>query len=256
MKYRFYLYFALAAVLLVVLYFLWPLPFWYLSSRIILPAIEKTTDAAQAITSPVSVLFRVDDLARENKKLAEENTVLRSELVKATEQTSICTLSSQEFSSTSHSDVAAIARVTGRTPRGQSQTLIIDKGSQDGVREGAPAIVSGYLVGRVKRVDSSSSEVLLISSYLSMVPAVTGTSRETGLVRGGLEGLSLIELPINAKVGENEAVLTSGLGGDFPPGLAIGTLAQTLGVKKGPFQSLKIESPVNFSSIEFISILK
>ncbi|MDH4358754.1 MAG: rod shape-determining protein MreC [Candidatus Berkelbacteria bacterium] len=256
MKYKFFLYFALAATLLVILYFLWPLPFWYLSSRIVLPAVEKTTDAAQAIASPVSILFRIDDLAKENKRLEEENAVLKSGLIKATEQTSICTLYSKEFASANQSEVAAIARVTGRTPRGQSQTLVVDKGGQDGVREGAAVMTSGYLVGRVKRVDSSSSEVLLISSYLSMVPAITGTGRQTGLVRGGLEGLFLIELPINAKIGESEAVLTSGLGGDFPPGLSIGALAQSPGIKKGPFRSLKIISPINFSSIEFISILK
>lgn len=256
MKRGFYLYFAVAFILIIILYEIWPVPFWFISREVILPAAQMSSDAAKIIASPFSVLANFNSLEKDNKKLTQENNQLRAELAKLSEQSHICSSATAEILSSSSYENAKVAKVVGRTPWGYRESLVVNAGQNDSIREGAAVLSNGYLVGRVKKVHSSQSEIELISSHVSLIPAILEKSRESGLIQGKLEGLSMIEVPTNANIEANEKVLTSGLGGDLPSGLLIGETLPIVGVKKGPFQTLKISSPINFSSIEFVSILK
>ena len=256
MKKRFYFYFAAALILVVILYEIWPDPFWLVSRRVILPLAEKTTDGVKIMASPFSVIANFNALEEENKQLEAENNELRAALAKQKEQSHICASVTEEIKSSSAFSIASVAKVTGRTPRGYRESLIVDAGKQDSIREGAAVISNGYLVGKVKKVYDSQSEIELVTSHVSLIPAILEKSRESGLAQGGLEGLMLIDVPTNAKVEANEKVLTSGLGGDLPSGILVGATLPVVGVRKGPFQSVKISSPINYSAIEFVSILK
>jgi rod shape-determining protein MreC len=146
--------------------------------------------------------------------------------------------------------------VIGRTPYSFNQSIVLDKGSTDGVKEGAAVISQGYLLGRIVVADPRKSEVRLIFSHLSRIPAMIESTHESGLVQGGLEGLILNDVSINAKISPGDKVETSGLGGDLPPGILIGTVSEILGIKGGLFQSAKIESQIKPTSIEVVSIIK
>jgi len=243
-------------ILFVVLYMIWPVPFWYVAKNVILPTSQKVKTLARIIYSPVDILVKINGLAKENKKLSEENLQLKSQIVASSQDKKLCLEIAQENLSSGRLGGSSIsARVIGRTPQDFNRILVLNKGSDDGVKKGAAVLSMGYLVGRINNILSSQSEVTLVTDHKSLIPAILEKSRQTGLVQGGLEGLILSEVPINSVIEKGENVLTSGLGGDFPTGVIIGQIKETQ--KSGSlFQSAKIEYPISSSKIEVVSIIK
>jgi rod shape-determining protein MreC len=247
----------LSILLLVILYEIWPLPFWYLSKNVILPAGEMTSDAANAAISPFRFLLNISNLDKENKQLVQQNEDLTAEVARLNENVHLCSAVNQEVNlSKIEGQSTVVARIVGRTPNSSNQIIIINAGTNDQVKEGAAVLSSGHLIGQVKKVDSNRSEVKLIFSHDSLVPAILEKTRETGLIQGGLEGLSLTEIPATANVAEQDRVLTSGLGGDLPAGILIGSTRGALKEKDNLFQSIKVLSPVGVSTLEVVSVVK
>lgn len=137
------------------------------------------------------------------------------------------------------------------------RSIFIDKGSADGVRVGMPVESSRGLVGQVFRTTPNSSQVVLITDSSSAVPARLGTSRATGILRGGGVGGSLsidwIDLKYQLEVGE--VVLTSGLGGRFPPDLVIGRVIEVDRREAELFQRAVIQPAVDFDAIEVLFVI-
>lgn len=106
------------------------------------------------------------------------------------------------------------------------RAVLIDRGTRDGVGEDWVVISRGALVGRVRRADSSSSEVMLIVDPDSGVGVRHQLDRFAGILRGGNRGpatLSSLEyVPRDQAVAVGDAIVTSGLDGVFPPGLLVG----------------------------------
>jgi len=207
-------------------------------------------------TSPIRFLISLNQLDHENKAVLEENRKLKSELARLSELMIEQKVLEREKASSSGFEILATAKVIGRTPIGLSQQFILNQGKNSLIKDGQAVISQGYLVGRIKETYDDQSKVELISNYRSQIPAVLLESRNTGLVQGSLEGIFLTEIPATSQINANETVVTSGLGGDLPPGIIIGKVTQTVTARRGLFQSIKVETPINFSSIEYVSVLK
>jgi rod shape-determining protein MreC len=114
-------------------------------------------------------------------------------------------------------------------------TLVINKGSQDGIREGAPVLCHEGLVGRVWEVRSHHSIVLLLTDRHSAV-GVMLTEHEGvyGIVKGtGKRWCELIHLSKHVVPKKGEVLVTSGLGGVFPKGIPVGEVV-SVSVKTEP----------------------
>jgi len=119
------------------------------------------------------------------------------------------------------------ARVIGRAPSNWYSTLVVDRGSEDGVRKNQVVVSDAGLVGRVTAVTSHSARVLLILDLEGAVGAMVQESRTIGVVEGGKDKpglLRMVHLPYDAKLEKGQAVITSGLGGVFPRGIPIGKI--------------------------------
>ena len=149
------------------------------------------------------------------------------------------------------------ASVIGQDSSQAVRSIIIDKGSADGVRVGMPVESSRGLVGQVFRTTPNSSQVVLITDSSSAVPARLGTSRATGILRGGGVGGSLsidwIDLKHQLEVGE--VVLTSGLGGRFPQDLVIGRVIEVDRREAELFQRAIIQPAVDFDALEVLFVI-
>lgn len=133
-----------------------------------------------------------------------------------------------------------LARVLGADPRRGAAFLIIDKGAVDGVKVGQVAVVEKLLVGRVVTVDKHQSVVGTIYSREEKVPVKI---RDNLAIVQGEFGLSLQvkELLQGAQVTEGEVVVTSGIGGNYPPGLLIGKIGQVRVQEEEPFKTATVE---------------
>lgn len=137
------------------------------------------------------------------------------------------------------------------------RSIIIDKGSEDGVFVGMPVESARGLVGQVYRTTDHAAMVILVTDNISSIPARMGSSRATGIVRGGGLGGSLtmdwIDLEAQLEVGES--VLTSGLGGRFPEDMVIGRVTAVERQEAELFQRAVIQPAVDFGSLEMVFVI-
>ncbi|HEY63614.1 MAG TPA: rod shape-determining protein MreC [Caldilineae bacterium] len=149
-----------------------------------------------------------------------------------------------------------VARVIGRDPTNLSNYLLINVGREHGIREGMPVVTERGLVGRISKVNSTTSQVLLLIDPASAVNALIQSSRLTGLVEGQAGGeLVMNYIPQDAAVTPGEIVITSGLGGHFPRNLVIGQIMAVRQRDYEMFQKAIVRPSVDFSQLEHVLVI-
>jgi rod shape-determining protein MreC len=117
------------------------------------------------------------------------------------------------------------ARVIAASPSALARTLLIDAGRNQGVRDGFPVASGEGLLGRVVQAGDDSATVRLLSDRLSRVPVFIGKQQARGLLTGTGTGPPRLEFVAgDVPVAAGDVVTTSGLGGVFPRGLAVGVV--------------------------------
>ncbi len=219
--------------------------------------------AGNFIVNRVSIFvddfFHLVSLGKENQLLVKENLDLQSQIAILKEVQHENEILKNEIGLAKNaSDLYQIstASIIGRSSSGYIKTVVIDRGTKDGVKVGQAAISQGYLVGTVKRVYSNSAEVNLITDYNSVVPVLLQDSRGTGLLRGGLGGLTVEEIPLNISIKKNEQVVTSGLGGEMPSGIPVGRVEDVVSKEGEIFQKVTVASPIQIYFLEFVFVVK
>ena len=106
------------------------------------------------------------------------------------------------------------------------QRLVLDAGSNDGVRAGQSVIDAGGLVGQVIAVRPDNATVLLLTDPDHAVPVMVARTgvRLVAYGKGRSGTLELANIPLSADVRVGDAVITSGIGGRFPAGFPVGTV--------------------------------
>jgi len=117
------------------------------------------------------------------------------------------------------------------------ERVLIDKGARDGVFVGQAVLDAGGVFGQVARVEQLTSEVILVSDASHAIPVQVNRNglRTIAVGTGDMSRLKLPYLSTSADVVAGDLLVTSGLGGGFPAGYPVGTVAE---VKRDPAQSL------------------
>ncbi|MEI2431633.1 rod shape-determining protein MreC [Lysobacter yananisis] len=107
------------------------------------------------------------------------------------------------------------------------QRLILDAGSRERLRVGQSVIDAGGLIGQVTGITPLHSSVLLITDPSHAVPVNVARNGVRLVVygEGRSDRLTLRSVPLSSDVRVGDVVVTSGLGGRFPPGFPVGTIA-------------------------------
>lgn len=148
------------------------------------------------------------------------------------------------------------AGVIGRDPSNLLRYLIIDAGEAQGVKKDMPVIVPRGLVGRVHSAGPNWAKVLLITDPRSSVSVLIQTSRATGQVQGQVSGdLVMKYISQEESVNEDEIVLTSGLGGNFPKKLVIGQVVAVQQRDSDLFQQATVRPTVDFDRLEMVLVI-
>lgn len=152
--------------------------------------------------------------------------------------------------------VCARVLSSGGGASGIRETLRVDKGASKGVAKGAVVVVPNGLVGRVTAVSRCTAEVTLVTDpslkVACEIDAGAG-SPARGLLLGGGDDRLLVRYLRNAGALAPQArVLTSGLGGIFPRGLAIGTLLTVTNGVRGV--EGEVLPAVDYSTLEDVFI--
>jgi rod shape-determining protein MreC len=137
----------------------------------------------------------------------------------------------------------------------RSQTVVIDRGSDDGVAVDMAVVAWGGAVGRVIMVDSGHAKVRLLSDRSSGVAGIVQRSRAQGIVQGRAGGaLHMLYVPRYSDVVHGDRVVTSGLDGVFPRGYGIGHVSSITQAADGA-QTIHLEPAIDFSTIEEVMVV-
>lgn len=117
------------------------------------------------------------------------------------------------------------------------ERVLVDKGARDGVFVGQAVLDAGGVFGQVARVEELTSEIILLSDATHAIPVQVNRNglRTIAVGTGDMSRLKLPYLSTSADVVAGDLLVTSGLGGGFPAGYPVGTVAE---VKRDPAQSL------------------
>jgi rod shape-determining protein MreC len=149
------------------------------------------------------------------------------------------------------------ASVIGRDPNPLFQSIIIDKGTKNGVLVGMPVESARGLVGQVFQATPDAAHVLLITDNVMSVASRLSTSRAEGMVFGGGVGssLSMEWINLEAPVNVGDIVLTSGAGGFFPEDLVVGRVVDVERSDAELFQHAVLEPAVDFNALEVVFVI-
>ncbi|HMB78245.1 MAG TPA: rod shape-determining protein MreC [Kiloniellaceae bacterium] len=142
------------------------------------------------------------------------------------------------------------ARVVGDPGGAFVRSVLVNAGSDHGVRLGQAAITGDGLAGRISQAGRHSARLLLITDINSRVPVTVGSRRNRGVLGGdNTETPRLLYLDPEVTVVPGDRVVTSGHGGAFPPGIPVGVVSEVseLGVRVRPVVDLR--------RIEFVRLL-
>ena len=202
---------------------------------------------------------------RDMATLREENITLRNEVAQL--QSEIIALQENlaqadilytllDFARNNPDHEYEAATVIGREISPYLQYIIIDKGSNDGIRFGMPVVTQQGLVGRIDAVISDAARVQLITDAGSAVNIRLKTANVEGQVNGSITGeISLDMVPIDAKVDIGEVILTSGLGGTYPPNIFVGQVVSMQSRQNALFQTGSVQPIVDFSTLGAVLVI-
>jgi rod shape-determining protein MreC len=147
------------------------------------------------------------------------------------------------------------APVIGRSADHWWQQVVLGRGSEDGIKEGAIVISPGGLVGRITAVTAHTSQVLLLSDPSShRVGISVSRSRSMGLMRGQASNRAVIEFFDKVPdVRRGDVVSTSVLSRFFPAGLPVGRI-ESVDLSKSPAPEAVVELSAPMSALEWVVV--
>ena len=139
---------------------------------------------------------------------------------------------------------------------GIARNIIINRGARDGVAIGMPVTTDLGLVGRIVGVSANAAQVQLISDENSSVSSRLQTTRAEGSIIGQASGvLRLTFVDLDEEIQQGDLVITSGLGGNFPPDIVVGQVTSVRQFEFELFQEAQVRSLIDFETLELVLVV-
>lgn len=174
----------------------------------------------------VALMTRAE-LIEENNHLHDQHLMLNSKIQRFDIlQTENNRLREMLKSSKKFDDKVLIAELVAFDLKPFSHQVVINKGWRQNVYQGQVIVDASGVMGQIVNVGPFSSTALLLTDPRHAIPVQVNRSglRAIAIGTGQSHILQLQHLPSNADIQEGDLVISSGLGGRFPPGYPIGTV--------------------------------
>ena len=200
----------------------------------------------------------VTDLMAQNSELKNEVSQLQSQIIEQQEQLNEADIlyALLDFARAKPENTYIAASVIGKDPNPFMHYLIIDHGSDDGIRYGMPVVTQQGLVGKVVAVTASAARVQLINDPDSSINVRMQSLDEEAQLVGSITGdLQLSMIPSDVELQPGEILLTSGLGGDYPSDIVVGQVVNVQKKESDIFQTANVESTIDFSTLRAVLVI-
>lgn len=200
----------------------------------------------------------LNTLRSQNAEQANEISQLQAQILELQQQLSETDIlyALLDFARSNPENKYVAASVIGIDPSPFVSYVIIDHGSDDGIKYGMPVVTQQGLVGKVDAVTATAARVQLITDSGSAVNVTMQSSKATGQVVGSVTGdLTLDKVSTSETLVEGDLAISSGLGGLYPSNIVVG---QVLSPSKGEndlFQSAVIQPVVDFTNLQAVLVI-
>jgi rod shape-determining protein MreC len=217
----------------------------------------------QAVTLPVQswlfTTFSQPIVANQDseQQIRDENNALRAQIAKLQElERDNKALRDQFQSSNENSQSLLPAKVIGIN---ESQ-MLIDKGREDDVKIGDIVVVKDNLLGKVEKISPRVSVIRLVTHPSTSFTAITSKTAAIGVVKAqGGDSITVENVVLSDKLEKDDLIKTKGdvdeNGGGFPPDLIVGKIVSVNNKASNLFQSAKVKSFINFSTVSTVFII-
>ena len=232
-----------------------------IANKLVNPVQNGLTNLKNKLNGNSSFFEDINTLKDENSKLKERNSKLEESLRELeTIKSQNETLKQYVQLAEKFSNYSTIpADVINRDISNYSKTIVINAGTNDGVKENMTVIAAEGLVGYVISASNTTSKVQTIIDSSSNTSALFSTSREAMVCKGILKenkSLKAVYISTNATVTEGDSVETSGLGGIYPKGIHIGVVSRVVNTKNLSDRYSVIDTAVDFGKLETVLVIK
>jgi rod shape-determining protein MreC len=161
-----------------------------------------------------------------------------------------------DFAHASPENKYEAAAVIGRDPSPFLHYIIINRGSNDGFLRGMPVVTNQGLVGRIDAVIADAARVQLITDPASNVNVRLQNAEVEASLIGSVTGdVTLDLIPQDTLIELGDLVLTSGLGGGYPPDLIVGQVINVRSRDFDLFQQATIQPVVDFNHLSIVLVI-
>lgn len=141
-----------------------------------------------------------------------------------------------------------------------TNTMMIDRGQDSGIKKYMPVIVPEGLVGFVSEVYANTSRVQLLCDPRTTVGGLVQrpSSRVVSMVSGNAEhpgSLAFVNVSREADIIKGDLIITSGYGGVYPKGLIIGTIKQVSDDANRVTLDAEVEPAADFGHLEEVFVI-
>lgn len=161
-----------------------------------------------------------------------------------------------DFSRSNPESTYRAAAVIGRDPSPFLHYVVINRGSNDGIRRGMPVVTNQGLIGRIDAVIADAARVQLITDPASSINVHLQNANTDAVLLGSVTGdvtLDMISQDITVEPGD--LILTSGLGGGYPANLIIGQVVSVRSLDVELFQQAVVQPSVDFARLEIVLVI-
>ena len=217
-------------------------------------AIHWTLDSIVGFYENYLALWKTRD---ENLSLMDENRKLVNTIInlRELEQENIRLRNLLQFKE-NYKIESVVARMIARDVSSEFRAIRINRGKSSGIEPNMAVINSEGVIGRVLRVTESTADVVTILDPLSAVDAYIMRSRARGIVEGLTDSLCQLKFALRVDdIQPGDLLLSSGLNGNFPKGIPVGTVIKVTRKSFGVTQKVEVKPSVDFSKLEEILVI-
>ena len=200
----------------------------------------------------------IASLRQRNQELEAEVAELQSQVIQLQQEVGQTQILAAlvDFSRANPQNKYLAATIIGRDPSPFLQYVIVNRGSNDGILRGMPVVTDQGLVGRVDAVIADAARVQLITDPMATVNVRLQNAEEDATLVGSVTGdLALEQIPQDANVQTGDLVLTSGLGGGYPPNLIVGQVLNPRSRDFDLFKHATVQPVVDFNQLQIVLII-